>query len=106
MNPDAVRSSRRSSRTPTPPSRSYDEKIVYQKITKGGGQDGMDKADKGGKVVEVGLRRCDVATTDSRYEIVPIVVDFNQAYKDAVAKLSPLDLLVLEIRLNRNDTHE
>ena len=73
------------------------EKIVYQLIAKGGGVDGRDHTDKGGKVVACFLTRVEAETAKQAQwcDVVPVVIDMDQAMLEAQAKLNPLDLLAL-----------
>lgn len=75
------------------------ETIVYLVNAVPGGQDGRDHTDKGG-LAQAYWNRPDAegyVKTDTRYEIVPQVIDIDKAQHVAAAKLSPLDLLVLGI---------
>ena len=79
------------------------ETIVYLVNHKPGGQDGRDMADKGGLSAAFYLRPDaeSFVKSDTRYEIVPTVVDVDKAQLAAIAKLNPLDLLVLGITKSR-----
>ena len=80
------------------------ERIIYLVNAVPGGQDGRDHTDKGGLFRAFYLRPDAEALVgkDTRYEIVPAVVDVDKAQHAAVAKLSPVDLLVLGISKNKN----
>jgi hypothetical protein len=75
------------------------DKIIYTLITKGGGVDGRDFMDKGGHVIAASYDRKDLEKNKNLpwCDIVPQVVDTDKAKKVALAKLSPIDKLVLEL---------
>lgn len=75
------------------------ERIAYLVNAVPGGVDGRDHTDKGG-LVKAYWQRAEAegyVKTDTRYEIKPEVVDVDKAQSAAVAKLTPVDLLVLGI---------
>ena len=80
------------------------EVIVYLVNHKPGGCDGLDHTDKGGLVKAYYLRPDaeGYVKTDTRYEILPTVVDVDKAQHAAIAKLNPLDLLVLGILVDKH----
>jgi hypothetical protein len=75
------------------------DKIIYTLVSKGGGVDGRDFTDKGGKVIAASYERKDLEKNKNLpwCDIVPQVVDIEKATKSALAKLSPVDKLVLEM---------
>lgn len=74
------------------------DKIIYTLVTKGGGVDGRDFTDKGGKVIAASYDKAVLQKNKNLpwCNIVPQVVDIDAARKSALAKLSPVDKLVLE----------
>lgn len=76
------------------------EKIVYQLITRGGGIDGRDHMDKGGLVTAAFFERQCAENNPNRpwCEIVPLVVDISKQRREALAKLSPVDKLILGLK--------
>jgi hypothetical protein len=77
-----------------------DDRIVYTLVTRGGGIDGMDHTDKGGQVVFATYDRKQAEAHSSKpwCELVPIVVDVHAGRRTALAKLSPVDKLVLNLK--------
>ena len=75
------------------------EVIVYLVNALSGGVDGLDHTDKGGLVKAYWFRPDaeGYVKTDTRYGIKPEVIDVDKAQLSAIAKLSPLDRLVLGI---------
>ena len=74
------------------------DRIVYVIESAPGGQDEMDNSDKGGTIVAAYFDRGQAEKhigQDSRYVLKPQVIDFTQAEKDALAKLNPIEKLVL-----------
>lgn len=80
------------------------EVIVYLVNALSGGVDGLDHTDKGGLVKAYWFRPDaeGYVKTDTRYEIKPEVIDVDKAQHAAIAKLSPLDLLVLGITRSKS----
>jgi hypothetical protein len=80
------------------------DRILYTVTTAGGGQDGRDHTDLGGHEM---LATFDKAVAekfigkDSRYILTPSVITLEAAQKAALHKLSPLDILVLDITINK-----
>lgn len=76
------------------------EIIVYQLVSIGGGIDGTDHTDKGGKVLEAYKTRQEAEQSKVKpwCKIEPIVVDMQQAKKLAMFKLSALDKLALGLK--------
>ncbi|QBJ04462.1 hypothetical protein HOV23_gp111 [Pseudomonas phage Lana] len=74
------------------------DRIVYQLITEPGGEDGRDHNDKGGTATYATFEK-DAAIrkkgNDSRLRIEPGVVDTDQVMKEAMAKLTLVERLVL-----------
>lgn len=75
------------------------EVIVYLVNHKPGGCDGLDVSDKGGLTAGFWDRPGaeGFVKKDTRFEIVPTVIDVDAAQHKAVAKLDALDRLVLGI---------
>ena len=76
---------------------SYD-RIVYTVVSAPGGCDGMDHKARGGKVLLATYNREEALKKigrDSRYILEKQVVDIKEAKKEALAKLTKLDTLVL-----------
>ena len=73
------------------------DKIVYTLLTQGGGIDGRDHADKGGKVTAAFFDRDSAEKYGNRpwCDIVPIVVDEAKARREAMGKLNAVDKLIL-----------
>lgn len=73
--------------------------IVYTLISRGGGVDGRDPTDEPGRLVGAFLAREEAEKAPSRLwcDVVPQVVDMNEAKKAAVAKLDPIDRLALRL---------
>jgi len=78
-----------------------EDRIVYTVRTAPGGVDGRDHTDKGGTLVAASYYKSDVAKyeNDTRYRVKPIVLNLANARAKALAKLDPIDRLVLEIDL-------
>lgn len=74
-----------------------EEKIVYKLISKGGGVDGRDHTDKGGRLVRAFLSRHEAETCSLApwCEIVPEIVNLSAARAAALSKLNAIDRLVL-----------
>ena len=74
------------------------DRIVYTVVTTGGGVDGMDHTDKGGLIVlatfnkEEAVKRIGL---DSRFKLVPTVVDMDDAIRSVRAKLTTYDRFIL-----------
>lgn len=75
------------------------EVIVYLVNHKPGGCDGLDMSDKGGLTAVFWDRPAaeGFVKRDTRYKIVPTVIDVDEAQNEAVGKLDALDKLVLGI---------
>jgi hypothetical protein len=72
------------------------DRIVYEVVTKPGGVDGRDPDDKGGVVRFAAFTRgAAEEAVDAWSEVRARVVDLKEARREALAKLSPLDRLVL-----------
>ena len=74
------------------------DKIVYIITSAGGGQDGLDHTDKGGRMLSAFFDREPAEKKighDSRYILTPTVIDVVKARQTAIAKLDPLDRLIL-----------
>ncbi len=77
------------------PDRSPEEDcIVYVKKTKAGGVDGKDHTDKGGLIVKASYKPL---PSDHYYTLEKRVIEVNKAKKEALAKLNPIDRLVLGV---------
>ena len=76
------------------------DKIIYTLVTKGGGVDGLDFTDTGGKTVLATFSKEEAENSSKKpwCDIVPVIVDVDKAKKDALAKLSPVDKLVLNLK--------
>jgi hypothetical protein len=83
--------------------RSLQDRILYIVVTEGGGQDGRDHTDKGGKVM---LATFDLdeakkrVGSDSRFKIEKRIVNEDDV-KKALAKLDPIDLLLVKVAIHR-----
>lgn len=76
------------------------DKILYTLVTEGGGCDGMDFKDKGGKVVMASFSKNAVLKKkgmDSRYRLEKSVIDDEEVKGEALKKLSKVECLVLGI---------
>lgn len=73
------------------------DKIIYLLISKGGGVDGMDFTDKGGQMRAAAFDRETLEKHPGKpwADIEARVVDVEKTRKAALAKLNPLDKLVL-----------
>jgi hypothetical protein len=72
--------------------------IVYTVVSKGGGIDGLDHTDKGGKVMGAYLQRTDIPKkyrVEGWYEVKPEVIDLAAIAKRTVSKLDPVERLAL-----------
>ena len=76
------------------------DRIVYQLITKGGGMDGRDHTDRGGKLIFATYTKVEAEKNPNKpwCDLKAIVVDVELARRNALAKLDPLDRLVLELK--------
>lgn len=76
------------------------DKIVYLLITEPGGIDGKDCLDKGGQVRAAAYDRQTLERHPGKpwCHIEPRVIDVEQRKRHALAKLDPLDKLVLELK--------
>ena len=75
------------------------DRIVYEVVTTGGGVDGMDHNDKGGTVVAAYYDKAaatDYVGKDGRYRINPTVVDVSEVRKQILARLTPVERLILD----------
>jgi hypothetical protein len=83
--------------------RSLPDRILYTVVTEGGGQDGRDHTDTGGKVM---LATFDLEEakkrkgSDSRFKIEKRIVNEDDV-KKSMAKLDPIDLLLVAHAINR-----
>ena len=78
------------------------DRIVYSVVTVGGGEDGRDASDKGGHVVFATFDKTAAEKrkgSDSRLKTVMEAVDLTAVKKAAMAKLTPLDCLVLGLKV-------
>lgn len=74
------------------------DKIVYLVVTKGGGIDGLDYNDKGGKVKYASYNKQEtVAKVTPWDELKKEIIDDEEVYKAAIKKLDAIDKLVLDI---------
>lgn len=76
------------------------DRIVYTLTSAGGGQDGRDHTDKGGKLLYASYDKTETEKKkgqDSRCIMTAVVVDTVKAERSALHKLNPLDLLMLEL---------
>lgn len=77
-----------------------EDKIVYTLVTEPGGVDGLDRDDKGGVVVLASYEKGIVERRkgqDTRYKIVPQIVNIATAKMEAIRKLNVIDRLILDI---------
>lgn len=75
------------------------DRIVYVLVSTGGGVDGLDHTDKGGQDLEA-FFDIESAEKSPKYHYAKIekrVVEFDDARKEAIAKLNPIDKLVLGV---------
>lgn len=83
--------------------RSLPDRILYTVLTKGGGQDGRDHTDRGGKIM---LATFDIDEAkkrvgqDGRFAIQKQIVNEDDV-KRALAKLDPIELLLVKHAVNR-----
>lgn len=97
--PTASRKPQKATAPHRPRTQVMDERIVYMVKSKPGGVDGRDASDKGGKLMHVAMNRGSAEALNAGwYAVTAEVVDFVQAEKDALAKLTPLDYMVLQLR--------
>ena len=73
------------------------DKIVYTLVTNGGGIDGLDFTDKGGKIIAVSFSKEALQHNKNKpwCSIKAEVIDTDQVRKQALAKLDMIDKLVL-----------
>ena len=74
------------------------DKILYTLVTEGGGCDGMDFNDKGGKIVMASFSKNAVLKKkgqDTRYRLEKSVIDDEEVKGEALKKLSKVECLVL-----------
>lgn len=76
------------------------DRIIYLLISSGGGIDGRDHTDKGGQMRAASFSRLELERHPGKpwADIEPCVVDIETQRKVALAKLSPLDKLILELK--------
>lgn len=67
--------------------------VIYLLITKGGGMDGTDRTDKGGKIIEVhGFEEVALKSPSMPWcTIEPRAVDLKEIARQASDKLDPLE---------------
>jgi hypothetical protein len=72
--------------------------IVYTTVSNGGGVDGMDHTDKGGRVMGAYLDKKKAINNPNApwNTVVPIVVDIEELAKTSLAKLDPVVRLAIE----------
>lgn len=76
------------------------DRIVYTLVTQGGGVDGRDSTDKGGKVTGAYFDRLQAERDGNKpwCDVVAIVIDDAKTKREALAKLSPVDKLILGLK--------
>jgi len=72
-----------------------EDKIIYLVVTRGGGMDGRDWMDKGGKITYASLDKEDSSKHLDPWNELKSVIDDGTFLKDANKKINPLDRLVL-----------
>lgn len=75
------------------------DRIVYVLVSTGGGVDGMDHTDKGGQDLEA-FFNIESARKSPKFHYARIdkrVVEVEEARKEAIAKLNPVDRLILGV---------
>ena len=79
------------------------DKIVYTLIGKGGGVDGMDRNDPPGQLMDASFSKSDLLENQNLPwgDIKPQVVNLKEARKKALAKLDPIDKLVIGLVKSR-----
>jgi hypothetical protein len=77
------------------------DQIVYQVVTKGGGMDGMDHTDKGGKIKFASFDRAEAEKQVTAWDELKLVAMSGQELLDlkkkVLAKLDGVEKLVLEL---------
>jgi hypothetical protein len=75
------------------------DKIIYLLVSTGGGVDGRDHTDKGGRILAATYDKAGFDKHPGRpwARIESRVVDMELARRYALAKLTPLDKLVLDL---------
>lgn len=73
--------------------------IVYTTVSKGGGIDGMDHTDKGGKVTGAYLEKDSAVNNPNRpwNNVVPVVVDLDDLALKTLNGLDPVARLAIKI---------
>lgn len=76
--------------------------IVYTTISKGGGIDGMDHTDKGGRVTGAYLDKGKATKNPNApwNNVVAVVVDLEEVAKDAIKAMDPVTRLAIEAHFN------
>ena len=77
------------------------DKIMYSLVSEPGGADGMDSKAKGGNVLHCSFDKSVIEKkkgSDSRYRIEKEVVDTDELRKQVKAKLTPAEMLVVELK--------
>lgn len=75
------------------------DRIVYTVVTAPGGEDGRDHNDKGGTIVFATFDKEEAqkrAGNDSRLLLSPQVIDVSQLRKAILARLDPIERLVMD----------
>jgi len=73
-----------------------EDRIIYLKISNGGGVDGMDHKDKGGRILAASYDREEIeALMDGWSHLRPTVMDIINKKKATLKKLDPVERLVL-----------
>lgn len=76
------------------------DKIVYKVVSAPGGVDGMDPKAKGGQVLLATFDKAEADSKigrDSRYLLEKDVVNTEEVKKEALAKLTKVDRLILGV---------
>ncbi len=76
------------------------KRIAYTLVSTPGGVDGLDHTSKGGKVVACfwSEQQADDSSMAPWADVVPVVVDTDEVRKGVLAKLTPVEKLVLGIK--------
>lgn len=78
------------------------DRIAYTLVTIGGGEDGRDSNDLGGKVILASFDKSVIEKKkgqDTRYRIEKEIVEIDELRKEALKKLTMVERLVLNIQI-------
>jgi len=75
-----------------------DDRIIYKVVSKGGGMDGMDHTDKGGKIKFASFSYDEALAKVTPWDTLEKeVLEFDKAKRLAMKKLDGVDKLVLDL---------